>query len=313
MTGDAVITVPDALRRSVVGFAGARGARWADSLPSLAAEYVDRWSLRLDLPPSGLPWHGAVGIVVPVTTDAGLPAVLKISPADDENEHEHTALSAWNGAGAVRLLASDPSRRAMLLERLDGDHDLTGTPVDGAVVVLADLLNRLAVPAPPEIGTVAETAERWIDDLPLRWRAAGCTEPEWLLQRAVDTARHLGPDAGDRLIHTDLHYENVLAAPSHIAAQRGDWLAIDPKPLAGDREFAVVPMLWNRLDDLDGADRAAALRRRMRHIADNAGLDLEKAREWSIAREVQNIIWYAEGGMDHDRRRSAWVATSLAG
>ncbi|PSL01141.1 streptomycin 6-kinase [Haloactinopolyspora alba] len=309
-----MITVPDGLRRSAVDFFGTSGARWADSLPGLVTEYLRQWDLRLDLPPSGQPWHGMVGVVVPVRTAAGEPAVLKISPADRENEHEHTALAVWDGSGAVRLLEADPPRRAMLLERLDGDHDLTGVPVDEAVPVLADLLNRLAVPAPAALGTVAAEAERWVDELPRRWRELGRPAPDQLLERAVDTARRLGPESGDRLVHTDLHYENVLAAPAHVAAAgRGDWLAIDPKPLAGDREFAVVPMLWNRLDDLDGPDRAAALRRRMRVIADAAGLDHDRVREWSIAREVQNIVWYAEDGMDDDRRRSAWVAQSLAG
>ncbi len=305
------VAVPAALRRSVIGFNGTRGALWADALPGMVANYVDRWDLRLDLPSSGLPWHGAIGIVVPVRTRDDIPAVLKISPADPENEHEHTALSAWNGSGAVRLLAADPAYRAMLLERLDGDHDLTTLPIDDAIVVLADLVNRLAVPAPPEIGTVTDEARRWAGELPKRWRELGCTEPEALLDRAVHAARELGPTAGSSLIHTDLHYENVLAA-GEAARERGRWLAIDPKPLAGDREFAVVPMLWNRLDELDGSDRPGALRQRMRDITAAAGLDLDRVREWSIVREVENLVSYAESGLDTDRERSAWVASCLS-
>ena len=39
------------------------------------------------------------------------------------------------------------------------------------------------------------------------------------------------------LVHQDLHGDNVLAA------QREPWLVIDPKPLAGEREFAVAPIV----------------------------------------------------------------------
>ena len=39
------------------------------------------------------------------------------------------------------------------------------------------------------------------------------------------------------LLHQDLHAENVLAAG------REPWLVIDPKPLAGEREFAVAPIV----------------------------------------------------------------------
>jgi streptomycin 6-kinase len=41
-------------------------------------------------------------------------------------------------------------------------------------------------------------------------------------------ARQLGARAGDRLVHADLHYGNVLAG------DREPWLAIDPRAVAGD-------------------------------------------------------------------------------
>ena len=39
------------------------------------------------------------------------------------------------------------------------------------------------------------------------------------------------------LVNQDLHGDNV------IAAEREPWLLIDPKPLAGEREFAVAPIV----------------------------------------------------------------------
>ncbi|MGW4483521.1 aminoglycoside phosphotransferase family protein [Amycolatopsis sp. NPDC004368] len=55
------------------------------------------------------------------------------------------------------------------------------------------------------------------------------------------------PDEGvqqlERRVNEDLHYENVLAG------QREPWLVIDPKPIAGDLEYGVFSLLWNRFDE----------------------------------------------------------------
>lgn len=70
-----------------------------------------------------------------------------------------------------------------------------------------------------------DLAARWVDELPHRWAAAGLDAPRRLLDAAMDTARNLGPESGRTLIHTDLHFRNVLAAGPDAAAGRGRWLA----------------------------------------------------------------------------------------
>lgn len=307
-----MITVPAGFRNSAMEVFGPGAAEFCGTLPEVVAEYVDRWSLTLDLPAGTDPWYGMCGIVVPVRTPAGEAAVLKISWADEETEHEHTALAAWAGNGAVRLLAADGARRVLLLERLDPHHSLRQVPIDDAVVALAELLRRLAVPAPPDVVTVAGHAARWVDELPGRWRAAHPPFDDRLLDRAVGIARELGPHSGTLLIHTDLHYENVLATHSDTVGDRGEWLAIDPKPMAGDPEFGALPTMWNRLDDLDGGDPAAALRHRLRLFADAAGIDATVAASWSVARAVETVVWNAEIGMAQEQQRPAWVAETLA-
>jgi streptomycin 6-kinase len=88
------------------------------------------------------------------------------------------------------------------------------------------------------------------------------------------------------MVNTDLHYGNILAG------QRQPWLAIDPKPLAADPAFAVTPALWNRwAEAIAGGDLRAHLRRRLSIICASAGLDEERARAWSIVREVQMGLW----------------------
>ena len=72
---------------------------------------------------------------------------------------------------------------------------------------------------------------------------------EQALSLAPDLVRDEGVDA--RLVHTDLHYANVLAG------QRQPWLAIDPKPLAAEPAYAVAPALWNRWDEAVAAPTRA--------------------------------------------------------
>ena len=103
----------------------------------------------------------------------------------------------------------------------------------------------------------------------------------------VDTARgllgDLGPSCAESvLVHQDLHGANVLAAT------REPWLVIDPKPLSGERAFAVAPIV--RSSEL-GHSRAA-VRRRLDHLCAELVLDRDRARGWTIA---QSVAWAAGG------------------
>ncbi|CAM5557026.1 aminoglycoside phosphotransferase family protein [Streptomyces violaceorubidus] len=95
--------------------------------------------------------------------------------------------------------------------------------------------------------------------------------------------REVADEPGDRLLHWDLHYENVLAA------DRAPWLAIDPKPLAGDPGFDLLPALDNRYDP-------AETRWRFDAMTDVLGLDRERAGAWSLGRVLQNSLWNVEDG-----------------
>ena len=105
------------------------------------------------------------------------------------------------------------------------------------------------------------------------------------MQQAIAVGRDfLGDAATDgRLIHTDLHFHNVLAA------DREPWLVIDPKPLSGDPHYEVAPLLWNRWDELEG-DVRRGVRARFHAVVDAAGLDEDRARDWVVLRMVVNAM-----------------------
>jgi streptomycin 6-kinase len=273
-----------------------RGSQWADwvqTLPSTVQRLAGQWELRSDGPPT----HGHCSLVLPVRTADGTASMLKVGFPEPDSEHEHLALRRWGGHGAVRLLSADPRARALLLERLQ-PTDLSGLPEVQACEVVADLYRQLHVPALASLRTLSEFIARQTADLADLPRDAPI--PRRLVEQAVALGGDLAADRSvpDRVIHTDLHYGNVLAGG------RQPWLAIDPKPLNGDPHYELAPMLWNRLEDVRGG-----VRRRLWTLVDAAGFDEERARAWVLVRMMHNAMWSVHDGAQSD---PAWLTTCIA-
>jgi streptomycin 6-kinase len=281
------VEVPDELCVWHQKFWGANARVWLDAAPVLADSLLARWSLT----PDGPMTHGAVAWIIPVRRADGTAAVLKLQPVDDETVGEPLALRAWTGRGAVLLFEHDAESGSMLLERLDAARSLSFVANDlVALEALSQLLAQLsAVPAPGGLRRLADVGadllERAERVLP---RADGV---ESLVGDCSAALREVLPESGDRLLHWDLHYGNVLA-PLLGAADRGSWLAIDPKPLSGDPCFELLPALHNRWDDVIATgDISGAIRRRFDLMTDVVGLDRARARAWTLARLLQNLVW----------------------
>jgi streptomycin 6-kinase len=285
---------------------------WLDRLPRLFSEVVDQWELTRD---GADLWHGFCSLVAPVLTSDGERAVLKVSfDGDEESLHEALSLQHWRGEGTVRLLRADPHRRAMLLERLDR-RDLTEVWDIEACEIVAALYPRIHLPALPQLATVTSFVSRWLDELAAQ--PQDIPIPPRYREQALSLGRDLVADPASigRIIHGDLHYENVLAAPAGLGPERGEWLVIDPKPMSGDPHYELAPMLWNRYDELAG-DVRDGLRRRFHALVNHAGLDEERARDWVIVRMVLNANWAIEdaqrAGRDLDDEEREWITRCVA-
>lgn len=268
-----------------------RWQAWLATLPRLVAGLLEEW----ELADTGEQRHGHAAVVLLVQAADGTPAALKVAFPHTESRHEHLALQHWHGRGAVRLLRADPGRRALLLERLH-DTDLTDAWDIEACEVVAGLYARLHVPAVPQLrrlsSYVGELSER-LTALP-----RNASVPHRMVEQVVSLGRAFADDPATdgTLLHTDLHYENVLAA------DREPWLAIDPRPLSGDPHYEVAPLLWNRWDELAG-DVRGGVRRRFHATIDAAGLDEERARDWVVVRALHNVVWE----LDQLRPDDDWI------
>lgn len=301
------MVIPEAFRMAVAGRAADAagypdGDDWLAQLPSLVEEHLARWDLTLD----GQPWHGENALVFPVLREAQ-PAVLKVTWPHHEARHEHLALKLWDGRGAVRLIAANPSASTLLLERLDGGRQLTELPILQACEVVGELFQQLDRPPAPQLDTVADKAIRWQAQL----GEASVLVPRRLTHQATDELKALVTSAPPaRLVHEDLHDMNVLAPLEH---HRGDWLAIDPKPVAGEWAYAVAPIVWNRADVTAAAYSVRNhVRMRAEVVADVAGLDEERVRRWTFVRLVLNAVWAASHTPASDDFRTRMILLAKA-
>ena len=289
---------------------GPEWARFVRALPRTVDDVLADWSLR----PDGEPVHGEVALVVPVLTDGGEEAALKVGLVDEETRHEHVTLRAWDGRASVRLLRADPARGALLLERA-GPESLASRPVLESCEVVAGLYATLHVPAPGRLVRLSDLVRRWTDDLATL--PADAPIPHRLVEQAVSLGRDLAsdPDCDGTAIHTDLHDANVLASRRRDRAA-GDWLAIDPKGVSGDPHYEPAPLLWNRWDEVAAArDARFALRRRFHTVVDVAGLDEHRARDWVVVRMMPNALWAVQDAQRLGRGLTAeerdWITTCV--
>lgn len=274
------------------------GAEWLDRLPRLVEECAERWSLRL-----GAAFDAHISLVLAAELTDGTSAVLKVNFPEPESEHEADALAHWDGDGAVRLLAHDPDRRALLVERCEPGTTLWElADEEEANRMGAAVLRRLWRPAPAasSFRRLADEAARWAEELPARWQELGEPFERELLEEAVAFLGEAGPAQGEEVVlHQDFHGGNVLRG------ERQPWLAIDPKPLVGEREFDVASLLRDRRGELvRDPDPRARVRRRLDQLADELELDRERMRGWGVAHA---LAWDADEQMIACAR---WLASA---
>jgi streptomycin 6-kinase len=204
-------------------------------------------------------------------------AVLKVNFPDEESEHDAEALDRWNGVGAARLLDRDDELRALLVERLRPGTQLWTLPDDEATELAAGVLEQLWVPAGEPFRRLEDVAAHWAQELPASSMDRG------LVDEAVTFLREAGPTQRESvLMHQDFHGGNVLLS------DRG-WLAIDAKPLVGEREFDVASLIRDRRPTTK-----AAMERRLDYLVERLDLDRERTRGWAIAHA---LAWNGDSEM----------------
>jgi streptomycin 6-kinase len=207
--------MPLALPRGLEWWRGRPGgADWLDRLPLLASECAEEWKLRL-----GAPFEPAtISLVVPATLPDGSAAVLKVGFPEPESAGEPDALAAWEGRGAVRLLARDEARSALLVERC-----VPGTPLwaeadeERANGIAAEVLRRIwrAPGADHRFRLLTDVAAGWEESIPAAWDRLGRPFERSLLDLALSSLRDLRSSQPEVVIlHTRTSTAETCSRPS---------------------------------------------------------------------------------------------------
>ena len=212
--------------------------------------------------------------------------VLKVAWRHTEALHEAEGLAAARRTGSRSRCTRSNTRgdtTVMLLERCRPGTELRGRPEAEQHVVITDLLRSVwavDLPADHPFRPLSAMADDWVSEAEAEFAADPGRLDAGLARDGLALFRELsrtGPS--EVLLFTDLHAGNVLAG------ERRPWLLIDPKPYVGDPHYDVLQHLLN-CDGSLPADPVGLLT----YVADLAGLDAARVRQWLFARCVQQTL-----------------------
>ncbi|MDH2443585.1 aminoglycoside phosphotransferase family protein [Amnibacterium sp. CER49] len=288
------VPVPAVVRRRAEAL-GETGEHWLAALDGLVHDIATRWSLEV-----GEPIPGAGASVVLRVRAGDRDAVLKLEVPEGGTAGQGALLERAAGHGYALLLARDPVRRVLLLERLGAPLGRHGLPAERELTVLADLCRAAWLPPRGEPGSSAAKAA----ELGAFVEEAGSAAD----RRVVDAAlRCAGRRAGFRgeevVVHGDPHPGNPLEA-ARAGAVSG-YLLIDPDGFVADPAYDLGVVLRER-----GADAelpVATLQGWCRLLAERSGLDAQAIWEWAFVERVSTGLLLLRLG---DDRGAAWLRSA---
>ncbi len=289
-----VLALPPVFVANIHNVFGDKGADFLRTLPDLVAEMAARWELTL------LPEYDNLSFnyVCPAVRSDGREVVLKLGVPERELLTEIEALGLYGGNGCAMLVDAVAERGAILLERLSPGallRPLVDENDAAATDIVADVMAALWRPVPEEhtLLTIRDWSHQLAD---LRPSFGGSTGPfpPYLVDAAERLFDELIASSGPPMVlHGDLHHDNI------ISAQRAPWLAIDPKGVAGEREYEIGALLFNPLRWLPAQPDVKRIQaRRIDQIGDRLGLDRQRLLGWGIANCVLSAWWDYDGTID---------------
>lgn len=245
------------------------------------------WHLTLD----GDPIETNTSWLLPVQQNHRSTMLKVFKPGSDE-QNSADVLRYFAGLGSVLLIDADAS--AILLERAGGARSLMSMALSGgddeAAEILADVVQQLHRARDGARPARLFGLNDWFKAL------FGHERELPILRRCADVARFLLKEPyEERVLHGDLHHENVLDGA------RG-WLAIDPKGLYGERTYEVANLLGNPAPHGEIVHHPDRMQRLAEFYAAYLRLDLQRVLGFAFAHAGLAASWHMEDGQDPSYR-----------
>jgi len=294
------VNVPDVVRAKAVQ-AGA-GA-WLAGLSELVAGLERDWGITVGRALDG----GTEAYVAEAVLGDGTPAVLKLLvPRPGQAADEITVLRLADGAGCVRLLASDVDRDALLLDRLGPSLYDLGVPLERRLEIMCALVARLWRPAPDaDLRTGAEKG-RWLVEHIVSTYAeldAPCSRAavDHALACAEQRIAAHSPEWAV-LVHGDVHQWNTLQT------RDGGFALVDPDGLLAEPEYDLGILMREDPVEL----MAGEPRERARWLAARTGCDPTAIWEWGVIERVSTGLLATAIGLQPVKTQMLAAADAIA-
>jgi streptomycin 6-kinase len=214
----------------------------------------------------------------------GTKAMLKVAMIAEERRGS-ALMVGWNGDGSAKVFKHQSD--ILLMERAIAPKSLRQMVLNGSEVEANKIV----------CGVVAKLHGancRKVDDLvPLKTWFSGLghanakygglfglcsTVADELLNNPMDIVA----------LHGDIHYDNILDSGKNT------WVAIDPKALLGERGFDYANLFCNPTRGI--ALSETRLRKQVKLIAAEAGLDVTRLLQWIVAWSGLSAAWMLDDG-----------------
>lgn len=280
--------LPEQFARNIVGLYGVKGEKWLADLPEILLQASGKWRLSKDV----RPFRNLTFNFVAVCDDepTGAEVVLKIGVPEENSSirREKNALEAFDGKGAVKVLAFDENLCAMLLEKVAPGETLAEVfPADEIKAVRAAVETIKKLPRRPANKSEFPPLENWTEDLAKAQKTT--FEPQ-----KVSEARRIFKDLREPpenrlLLHGDVHFDNILSA------RREPFLLIDPKGCVGEIGYEIAVFL----NDLAGwtnhlPNQKAVLRQAVEIFSESFNLEISELNRWAFAQAILAAWWMFE-------------------
>lgn len=279
----ATFPIPDDFRQRFCDVFGALGTEWLATLP----ERVAQWQARLNIQGLRLVSGLSYNLVFFGETGAGAPIVLKAAPEAGPLASEAAALEGFGSARAAGVLAALPEEGLLLTERLQPGRRLAEVATEREALDVVVGLFRGGWPAAPErplddLAAFTHSLERVAAD-------PGPLDGD-LLRGARAVRRSLLAEPGPvRLLHGDLHYDNILTDAGH-----GHRL-IDPKGLCGDPVFDLGYLVSRTMPlGRDALPLAQAVELRLQVLAKAFAIERARLAAWAFVAAGLSNVWTLE-------------------